>query len=58
MLPAREFAQVLMCCTPSRGPTCAAGGPLGLGDIEDVNGHTCVVCPWHYYVVALDNGEK
>jgi Bardet-Biedl syndrome 9 protein len=29
-----------------------------LGDIEDVNGHTCVVCPWHYYVVALDNGEK
>lgn len=37
---------------------CAAGGPLGLGDIEDVNGHTCVVCPWHYYVVALDNGEK
>ncbi|PRW58512.1 Rieske domain-containing -like [Chlorella sorokiniana] len=35
-----------------------AGGPLGLGDIEDVNGHTCVVCPWHYYVVALDNGEK
>lgn len=40
-------------CTPG-----AAGGPLALGDIEDVNGHTCLVCPWHYYVVALENGEK
>lgn len=43
-------------CTPAC--PCAAGGPLGLGDIEDVNGHTCLVCPWHYYVVALENGEK
>lgn len=23
----------------------------GLGDIEEVNGRACLVCPWHYYKV-------
>ncbi|GBG29042.1 NADH-cytochrome b5 reductase-like protein [Hondaea fermentalgiana] len=35
-----------------------AGGPLGNGDIEDVNGEPCVVCPWHMYQVALADGAK
>jgi len=36
-----------------------AGGPLGLGDIEDVAGDTpCLVCPWHFYHVSLKTGEK
>ena len=25
------------------------GGPLAMGDIEEVNGRTCIVCPWHTY---------
>ena len=25
------------------------GGPLALGDIEDVDGDECIVCPWHKY---------
>ncbi len=28
-----------------------AGGPLGVGDIEEVNGRKCIICPWHYYKV-------
>ena len=35
-----------------------AGGPLGAGDIEDVDGKTCISCPWHTYKVTLDTGEK
>jgi nitrite reductase/ring-hydroxylating ferredoxin subunit len=35
-----------------------AGGPLGLGDIEDVAGHKCIKCPWHGYPITLHNGEK
>lgn len=33
------------------------GGPLFQGDIEDLGGHPCVVCPWHSYRIALDTGE-
>ncbi|KAG5502944.1 hypothetical protein JKF63_04717 [Porcisia hertigi] len=33
------------------------GGPLLLGDIEDMGGHPCIVCPWHSYKIALDTGE-
>lgn len=33
------------------------GGPLLQGDIEDLGGHPCVVCPWHSYRIALDTGE-
>lgn len=29
-----------------------AGGPLGVGDIEDVGGRPCLSCPWHYYKVG------
>ncbi|PNH09110.1 Rieske domain-containing protein [Tetrabaena socialis] len=35
-----------------------AGGPLGIGDIEDVNGHKCLVCPWHFYKIDVDTGDK
>ena len=35
-----------------------AGGPLGLGDIEETGGRLCVVCPWHHYQITLDTGEK
>lgn len=40
-----------------------AGGPLGLGDIEDValpDGRqvSCILCPWHSYHVALSDGSK
>ncbi|EPY26916.1 hypothetical protein STCU_06014 [Strigomonas culicis] len=33
------------------------GGPLLNGDIEDMGGHPCIVCPWHSYRIALDTGE-
>ena len=37
-----------------------AGGPLALGDIEDINHgkNPCLVCPWHFYHVSLADGEK
>lgn len=33
------------------------GGPLLMGDIEDVGGHTCIICPWHHYPISLESGE-
>ncbi|GET89314.1 hypothetical protein, conserved [Leishmania tarentolae] len=33
------------------------GGPLLLGDIEEMGGHPCIVCPWHSYKISLDTGE-
>ncbi|MGW4462384.1 Rieske 2Fe-2S domain-containing protein [Micromonospora sp. NPDC004704] len=33
------------------------GGPLGAGDVTKVDGHVCVVCPWHGSTFRLDNGE-
>eukprot|EP00051_Salpingoeca_urceolata_P004174 m.63295 g.63295 ORF g.63295 m.63295 type:complete len:186 (+) comp13438_c0_seq2:63-620(+) len=32
-----------------------AGGPLDLGDIEDMDG-PCVKCPWHQYTISLATG--
>ncbi|MFF5172578.1 Rieske 2Fe-2S domain-containing protein [Micromonospora sp. NPDC000089] len=32
-------------------------GPLGEGDVEQIGGHACVVCPWHGSAFRLDNGE-
>ena len=34
------------------------GGPLTVGDIEEVNGEICIKCPWHHYNVTLDTGAK
>ncbi|EGD76709.1 Rieske domain-containing protein [Salpingoeca rosetta] len=34
-----------------------AGGPLHMGDIEDVAGKTCIRCPWHHYKFAVGTGE-
>ena len=35
-----------------------AGGPIGLGDLEEVNGELCIKCPWHGYCVSLKDGSK
>ncbi|KAG8460537.1 hypothetical protein KFE25_013187 [Diacronema lutheri] len=35
-----------------------AGGPLLIGDVEDVNGVECIRCPWHAYPVRLVDGAK
>eukprot|EP00755_Sulcionema_specki_P032740 Sspe_Gene.99369::Locus_72900_Transcript_1_1_Confidence_1.000_Length_1329::g.99369::m.99369 len=32
------------------------GGPLYLGDIEEYNGQTCLVCPWHRSKIAISTG--
>ncbi len=32
-------------------------GPLYEGAVEEVRGHTCLVCPWHGSAFDLDNGE-
>ncbi|XP_044302066.1 Rieske domain-containing protein isoform X3 [Varanus komodoensis] len=34
-----------------------AGGPLHLGEIEDINGQPCIICPWHKYRITLATGE-
>lgn len=34
-----------------------SGGPLHLGDIEDFDGRSCIVCPWHKYKITLATGE-
>ena len=34
-----------------------AGGPLAVGDIEDVGGKPCLSCPWHLYKVTLESGR-
>ncbi|XP_071436557.1 Rieske domain-containing protein [Pithys albifrons albifrons] len=33
------------------------GGPLCLGEIEDINGQACIVCPWHKFKITLETGE-
>lgn len=32
-------------------------GPLGEGEVTQVNGRTCVICPWHGSTFSLDGGE-
>ncbi|XP_075397408.1 Rieske domain-containing protein isoform X1 [Tenrec ecaudatus] len=34
-----------------------SGGPLHLGEIEDFNGQSCIVCPWHKFKITLATGE-
>jgi len=35
------------------------GGPLLLGDIEDVKGvGPCLTCPWHHYQISLRSGAR
>ena len=33
------------------------GAPLSNGDIEDFDGKSCIVCPWHGYRITLESGE-
>lgn len=28
-----------------------------MGDIEDFNGLSCLVCPWHHYKVHIETGN-
>ncbi|WAR23785.1 RFESD-like protein [Mya arenaria] len=35
-----------------------AGGPLYNGDIEELGGRACMVCPWHKYKVCIDTGQN
>ncbi|XP_055351691.1 uncharacterized protein LOC129597994 [Paramacrobiotus metropolitanus] len=32
-------------------------GPLGMGDIEEIDGRVCVICPWHHWRFELDTGR-
>ncbi|XP_032234018.2 Rieske domain-containing protein isoform X2 [Nematostella vectensis] len=32
-------------------------GPLSLGDIEEVEGKACIICPYHKYKIVLETGE-
>ncbi|MGR6316617.1 Rieske 2Fe-2S domain-containing protein [Micromonospora soli] len=32
-------------------------GPLGEGDVQEIDGHACVVCPWHGSAFRLNGGE-
>ncbi|CAN9512437.1 unnamed protein product [Ophioblennius macclurei] len=34
-----------------------AGGALQNGDIEDINGKLCIICPKHKYKISLADGE-
>ncbi|KAM6034439.1 Rieske domain-containing protein isoform 2-T2 [Chlamydotis macqueenii] len=33
------------------------GGPLRLGEIEDINDQACIICPWHKFRITLETGE-
>ncbi|XP_027733811.1 Rieske domain-containing protein isoform X1 [Empidonax traillii] len=33
------------------------GGPLCQGEIEDIDGQACIVCPWHKFKITLETGE-
>jgi nitrite reductase/ring-hydroxylating ferredoxin subunit len=37
-----------------------AGGPLTLGPVQDIEdlGKRVVVCPWHRFLVTIDEGQK
>ncbi|GAB3056077.1 Rieske (2Fe-2S) protein [Micromonospora schwarzwaldensis] len=32
-------------------------GPLGAGEVQQIDGHACVVCPWHGSAFRLNGGE-
>ncbi|MGK5523180.1 Rieske 2Fe-2S domain-containing protein [Micromonospora sp. URMC 107] len=32
-------------------------GPLGEGEVQEIDGHDCVVCPWHGSAFRLNGGE-
>ncbi|MGN9803030.1 Rieske 2Fe-2S domain-containing protein [Micromonospora sp. L32] len=32
-------------------------GPLGEGEVQEIEGHACVVCPWHGSTFRLNGGE-
>ncbi|XP_075992994.1 Rieske domain-containing protein [Genypterus blacodes] len=34
-----------------------SGGPLHLGDIEELGGQLCIICPRHRYKITLASGE-
>ena len=34
------------------------GGPLTVGDIEEVDGEACLKCPWHFIPIRLSDGAR
>ncbi|CCW61186.1 unnamed protein product [Phytomonas sp. EM1] len=39
-------------------PCYHAAGPLGEGDIVEIENILCIRCPWHRYLVSLERGEE
>ncbi|AIO02545.1 hypothetical protein LPMP_354110 [Leishmania panamensis] len=39
-------------------PCYHAAGPLGEGDIVEIEDLLCLRCPWHRYLVNIENGEE
>ena len=46
------------CNVTLHGAQHAGGGPLGLGDIENIDGKDCLNCSWHHYKITIAGGEK
>jgi len=54
-IPVIDFASLVDCllvCLLAPCVSYACLRPQGIGDIEEVNGRPCLVCPWHYYKVC------
>lgn len=39
-------------------PCYHAGGPLGEGEVRDIEDIPCIRCPWHNFIIALDTGHR
>lgn len=39
-------------------PCYHGAGPLGEGDLVEIEDMLCVRCPWHQFLVSLDRGEE
>ncbi|CCW69232.1 unnamed protein product [Phytomonas sp. Hart1] len=35
-----------------------AAGPLGEGNIVEIENILCICCPWHRYLVSIENGKE
>ncbi|CAJ1993794.1 hypothetical protein conserved [Leishmania donovani] len=61
-----RYVTVLLISKPGRpeelkcidSPCYHAAGPLGEGDIVEIEDLLCLRCPWHRYLVNIENGEE
>lgn len=61
-----RYVTVLLVSKPGRpselkcidSPCYHANGPLGEGDIVEIEDMLCIKCPWHRYLVNIENGEE